>query len=306
MTSADVFLNAFLDYLTGVRDVSAHTIRAYRSDIERFFAFLVGQHGTSSVEHFVPDSVTRLDVRAFLANLRRSGLAGSTVRRITSSLRSFYKYLVRNGNASSNPLVGLRTPRRRSNLPGFLSEQEVTRLLDAPDDSSFAGARDKAILEILYSTGMRVSELVAMNVADADPLSEAVRTMGKGGKERIVPVGTPALEALANYQQHRSFLAATNVGADRNALFLNTRGSRLTDRSVRRVLERHLKVAGIAQHATPHTLRHTFATHLLDRGADLRSVQELLGHASLSTTQIYTHVTTELMRRTYKKAHPRS
>jgi len=306
MTGANVHADAFLSYLSAARNLSEHTVRAYRSDIYRFFAFLTDQAGQSDACGFSPDSVTQLDVRAFIADLRRQELSHSTISRAVASLRAFYRYLVRNGMASSNPVAGVKAPRSRRKLPGFLSEQQVKKLVEAPDVMTFAGARDRALLETLYSTGMRVSELVAMNVSDVDLLSEAVRTTGKGRKARVVPLGQQALAALSTYMNLRSCLVRANVAADREALFLNKRGGRLSDRSVRRIVLQCLRAAGLGQHASPHTLRHSFATHMLDRGADLRSVQELLGHSSLSTTQIYTHVTTERIRKAYKRAHPRA
>jgi len=212
---------------------------------------------------------------------------------------------VSGGKCSANPATGLRTPKFRRKLPRFLDEKEVRRLVESPDATTLSGLRDRAILETLYSTGMRVSELVGMNVGKVDILAEAIRTLGKGKKERLVPIGRVALAVIDEYLERRR-LAEKRKPKDTGPLFVNRLGTRLSARGVNRVLKKYILAEGLKGRISPHTLRHTFATHLLNRGADLRSVQELLGHEHISTTQIYTHVTTERMREVYDEAHPRA
>jgi len=286
---------------------SSHTLRAYRKDLLQHLEFLreLGCDG--------PKQVTPLNLRKFLVQLRGKDYKATTLSRKLASLRSFYKFLFREGIIGTNPATVLRSPKRHKTLPKFLSLAEVESILSAIDEDSPNGHRDRAILETLYSTGIRVSELVGLDMADIDTFSELVKVRGKGKKERIVPIGGHALEAVKVY------LAISNRGQgtgdreqgagaqkDNKALFLNKTGGRLTTRSVARILEKYMRLSGIRQRPSPHTLRHSFATHLLDRGADLRAVQEMLGHASLSSTQIYTHVTTERLRQVYRLAHPRA
>ncbi len=217
-------------------------------------------------------------------------------------LRSFFKFLCREGHLKTNPMVGLVGPKLEKKLPIFLNEDDIGRLLDSPDPADFKGARDKAILESLYSTGIRVSELVGLNIEDVDFIGGVVRVLGKGRKERLAPIGDKALRCIKHYLEKRSSLAA----AGNRALFLNKNKTRLTDRSVRNILEHYINVTSLRADISPHSLRHSFATHLLNRGADLRSVQELLGHANLSTTTIYTHLSTEKLKNVYDQTHPRA
>ena len=286
---------------------SSHTLRAYRKDLLQHLEFLreLGCDG--------PKQVTPLNLRKFLVQLRGKDYKATTLSRKLASLRSFYKFLFREGIIGTNPATVLRSPKRHKTLPKFLSLAEVESILSAIDEDSPNGHRDRAILETLYSTGIRVSELVGLDVADIDMFSELVKVRGKGKKERIVPIGGHALEAVKVYLATSSRgqgIGDREQGAgaqkDNKALFLNKTGGRLTTRSVARVLEKYMRLSGIRQRPSPHTLRHSFATHLLDRGADLRAVQEMLGHASLSSTQIYTHVTTERLRQVYRLAHPRA
>jgi integrase/recombinase XerC len=220
-------------------------------------------------------------------------------------LRSFYKFLVKRNQLSSNPVMAVRTPKQDKRLPHFLEYDQVKRLLETPPLDNWLGARDRAIMETLYSTGVRVSELVALNMDDVDFLSEVVHIRGKGKKERIVPIGTSALQFIQHYMEFRSKRANSNPNFDSRVLFVNKHGRRLSTRSVRRKMDKYLKMAGLDISISPHTLRHSFATHMLNNGADLRSVQELLGHQSLSTTQVYTHLTTKKLKDVYDKAHPR-
>lgn len=296
----DERVELFLNELAHARNYSAHTLRAYAKDLDDYAAFCAER--VSGV-----DQAGTIDARAYLARLREPGRNASraTVARKLAAVRSFYKFLAQRGGRAQNPFVGLRTPRLSRALPRFLDESEIRALVESPPVDTLDGLRDRAILETLYSTGMRVGELVAMNVGTFDLLGEAVRTRGKGGKERLVPVGRLAVAAVDEYLSRRRRDRRRAV-EDRSPLFANRFGTRLTTRSVNRVLKKHIARCGLRGRITPHTLRHTFATHLLNRGADLRSVQELLGHEHLSTTQIYTHVTTERMKEVYRRAHPRA
>jgi len=276
------FLDDFLGYLEFERHASSETCRAYSSDIIQFLNFI------DAGEQFNPRAVDRPTVRAFLAHVHNSGAAKSTAGRKLSTLRSFFKYLQREGAVAENPFAAVRRPRKERKLPKLLDEDEVRRLLEAPDPATFAGARDRAIIETLYSTGARVGELAAMNIEDVDFVAEVVRVRGKRKKERMLPLGSFAIEALLLYQEKREVLAGRIVTMHRRAIFINKFGGRLSDRSVRRMLDKYVVEVGIGRKISPHSLRHSFATHMLNRGADLRSVQELLGHASISTTQIYT------------------
>ncbi|GAH41837.1 unnamed protein product, partial [marine sediment metagenome] len=218
---------------------------------------------------------------------------------------TFYKFLVKRNQVSSNPVTVVRTPKQEKKLPRFLEYEEVKRLLETPPMDNWLGARDRAILETLYSTGIRVSELVALNMDDIDFLGEVVHIRGKGKKERIAPIGSSALQVIQHYMEFRNKRAQSNSNFDSRVLFVNKHGRRLSTRSVRRKMDKYLKMAGLDPAISPHTLRHSFATHMLNNGADLRSVQELLGHQSLSTTQVYTHLTTRKLKEVYENAHPR-
>jgi integrase/recombinase XerC len=221
-------------------------------------------------------------------------------------LRSFYKFLVKRNHVASSPVLSIRTPKQDKKLPRFLEYEEVKRLLGTPPMNTWLGARDRAILETLYSTGIRVSELVALNMDDIDFLGEVVHVRGKGKKERIAPIGSSALQVIQHYMEYRNKRAQNNGNFDARVLFVNKHGRRLSTRSVRRKMDKYLKIAGLDPAISPHTLRHSFATHMLNSGADLRSVQELLGHQSLSTTQVYTHLSTARLKEVYDDAHPRN
>jgi integrase/recombinase XerC len=309
-------VDRFLEYLELERNFSAHTIRSYTADLVQFARFLLCDEPETDLDDLPdldadPDTGGRLterligvdamDVRSFLAGMRTHGYSKSTVARKLASLRSFYKYLVRKGVVNASPVAVIRTPRQDKKLPSCLTVEQIRDLLNAPDQSTLGGLRDRAILETIYSAGLRISELVGLNVEDLDEFNEALRVRGKGRKERLVPLGSHAVEAIYRYCFQRS---ATFGLPQRGPLFINKHGKRLSDRSIRRRLTKYLQMAGIDQHASPHTLRHSFATHMLNAGADLRSVQELLGHESLSTTQIYTHLTTRRLKSVYERAHP--
>ncbi|MBI4313470.1 MAG: tyrosine recombinase XerC [Candidatus Omnitrophica bacterium] len=293
----DPCIGKFLTYLQVERNASDHTLRSYGHDLQG----LADSAAHAFKEKQVPwAKVDLLILRQWAAGLRSSGKAKSSVARQTAAARSFFKFLTREGIVSSNPAAGLISPKRDKKLPVFLGVADVAKLLEAPDSSDPAGARDRAILELLYSTGMRVGELVGLRIQDVDLIGGVAKVAGKGKKERMVPIGNPALKALHRYIEPRPKPSPSSP------IFLNPAGRRLTDRSVRRILSKYLLKAALQEKVSPHTLRHSFATHLLDRGADLRSVQELLGHASLSTTQVYTHVTTERLKSVYDKTHPRA
>lgn len=321
----------FLDYLKYERRFSEHTAKCYGADLRQYGEFLVGvsdgsplgtepispagQQGDSAtavathtnikVDELLLSAETDV-VRTYLAFLNEKQYSKATIARKLATLRSFYKFLVKRNQLTSNPVVAVRTPKQEKKLPRFLDYEEIKKLLDTPSQDNWLGARDRAILETLYSTGIRVSELVALNMDDVDFLGEIVHVRGKGKKERITPIGSSALQVIQYYMEYRNKRAQNNTNFDSKVLFVNKHGRRLSTRSVRRKMDKYLKMAGLDPAISPHTLRHSFATHMLNNGADLRSVQELLGHQSLSTTQIYTHLTTTKLKDVYENAHPRS
>lgn len=236
--------------------------------------------------------------------MRVKNYSKRTVARKLASLRSFFKFLYREGHIKTNPITAISTPKLDHKLPVVLDEGQITKLLQAPPEDDVFGLRDRAILETIYSAGIRVSELVGLNISNVDLISEVIKVFGKGSKERMVPIGRPAATALRKYLDKRDDLKVKDK--DKSAVFLGKNGTRLWDRSVRRILDKYITLSAVAEHISPHSLRHSFATHMLDHGADLRSVQELLGHANLSTTQIYTHVTMDRLKAVYDKAHPRA
>ena len=287
------FIEKFINYLRVEKGSSPHTVTNYSIDLGAFAAFL-GDKDISSVDHLL--------LRRFLAEMRSKNYAKRTIARKLASLRTFFKFMYREGHIKTNPITAVSTPKLDKKLPVVLDENKVALLMETPRADDPAGLRDRAILETLYSTGIRVSELVGLNSGNVDHISGVIKVLGKGRKERISPIGDRAAAAIRRYVESRD----EKKVRDRNAVFLNKSGRRLTDRSVRRIIDKYIKSASINEHISPHSLRHSFATHLLDRGADLRSVQELLGHMNLSTTQIYTHVTMERLRDAYDKAHPRA
>jgi integrase/recombinase XerC len=292
-------IQSFLRYLKLERNASDLTIKSYNEDFGSLMEFIQGQYADVSS----PSDVTVGILRTFVAYLHDCEYAKTTIARRLACLRSFFRYCVREGICETNPAKPLRTPRTGRKLPNFLTTDQVARLLEAPIATTPDGLRDRAMLETIYSGGLRVAELVGLNVEHWDQDASIVRVYGKGRKERIAPIGSYAAKALSRYLQVRE--PADNAGPDdQAALFLNRFGRRLTTRSVGRMIEKHIKSTGLDSKVSPHTLRHSFATHLLDGGADLRCVQELLGHKSLTTTQIYTHVSTRRLRETYEKSHP--
>jgi integrase/recombinase XerC len=297
----DEALAQFLRYLGLEKNSSAYTVKSYREDLNQATAFFRDKIGASSVS---PDRVSTRHVRAYLAWLSEQGYARTTIARRLAALRSWFRYLCRQGRLNANPCDGVRGPRQDKKLPHFLTGDDVGRLLASPRGDEPLLCRNRAILETLYSAGLRVGELVGVNLDDLDLDGGAVTVRGKGRKERLAMLGAPAIEAIRQWLNVRPAFAA--LQPRQQAVFLNQRGGRLTTRSVGRMLEKRLAEAGLDPRTSPHTLRHSFATHLLDAGADIRGVQELLGHKSLTTTQIYTHVSTQRLQDSYQKAHPRA
>ncbi|MCD6407531.1 tyrosine recombinase XerC [bacterium] len=286
-------LNKFLEYLTHQKNYSYHTLKSYREDIEQFIDFLKKKK-ISSFEKV--DYYTFLE---FLSFLKNENYSETTISRKVASIKSFFKFLTGRNFINSNPALLISSPKTPERLPEFLSVEEVEKILNIPAGKNWTSLRDKAILELLYSTGIRVGELVSLEIRDINFIEEIIKVRGKGKKERIVPVGKPALNALIDYIEKRP-------NKKEKKLFLNKYGKPLTERSVERIIEKYRKISGIDKKITPHTFRHSFATHMLDRGADLRTVQELLGHERITTTQIYTHLTVEKLKEFYNKTHPRA
>ena len=283
------YIEKFISYLEIEKNYSRHTVLNYKLDLEEFVLYL----GAAKIE-----SVEYLQLRKYLAELKVKNFQPRTLARKVSSMRSFFKFLVREGYMKNNPASLLMTPKLDRTLPKFLTEEEMVRFIESPATDKEFGLRDRAILELLYSTGIRVSELVGLNLEEVDFIGNIVKVAGKGKKERIVPMGNKSAQAIKDYLDKRQKKS--------NALFFNKNGTRLTDRGVRLIVNKYIAVSSLNRNISPHVFRHSFATHLLNRGADLRAVQELLGHVNLSTTQIYTHLTTEKLKQIYDSAHPRA
>jgi len=289
------FVDKFLRYLEIEKDSSKHTILNYKLDLCNFVDFL---------KETPIEKVDYLTLRKYLAFLKEKNLGNRSISRKLSCLRRFYRFLFREGLIKNNPVVALSSPKQDKLLPNFLTEDEVTRLIMAPNTDTLLGIRDRAILETFYSTGMRVSELVSLNIDSIDFIGGTLKVLGKGKKERLLPIGNSAIDAIEAYLTERN--SKKKSKKEITILFLNKNNKRLSDRGVRKIINKYISIASLKSGISPHTLRHSFATHLLNRGADLRSVQELLGHANLSTTQIYTHLTTDRLKSIYDKAHPRA
>jgi len=304
-------IDGFLRDLAAVRACSPATIRGYRNDLDGFLGFVATRLENRPVDSIRPADIDALSVRSFLADRRGRGLSAKSNARALSAIRSIFRWLVQTGQAAVNPASALRTPKTERRLPRVLSIAEVGQLLDLPGGDDAISRRDRAILELLYATGLRVSELVALDLDDIQTREKLVRVLhGKGGKQRIVPFGDPAAQALAGWRAVRTELFGKRSGrlpeSDRTALFLSSRGGRIGDRQIRRILNQAVRSAALARGVHPHTLRHSFATHLLSCGADLRAIQELLGHSSLSTTQKYTHLDAARLIDVYRKSHPKA
>ncbi len=346
MSQEHPLVTDFLNYLRFERHFSPHTGKCYSADLYQFTQFLLGgpeaaahasyparasagggprtpslPGGPGAALAMAPTAtavqadsevvrkklleVDANQIRSFLNFLHEREYSKATAARKLATLRSFYKFCLRRSYVAANPVATIRTPKQEKRLPKFLEVEQVQKLLSTPEDSTLLGARDRAMLETLYSTGVRVSELVALNIGDVDTAGECLRIRGKGRKERVSPIGPTALAAIRKYLDMRASDPRSST-FDPSPLFVNKHGQRLSTRSVRRKLDKYLLMCGLDPSISPHTLRHTFATHMLNNGADLRSVQELLGHQSISTTQVYTHVTTAQLKKSYDESHPRS
>ena len=286
------YIDKFLNYLTIEKNYSAHTVNNYKADLGEFRDFLDSRGGKDikGIDYFL--------LRKFLSVLNDKKLSKRTISRKISTLKSFFKFVLRENLVKNNPAASLIYPRLDKPLPNFLTEKEVKNILELPKGDELMSLRDKAILEFLYSSGARVSEMVSLKRTEVDLIGGIVKVKGKGNKERLLPLGEPAVMSIKSYLDKRT---DTN-----RALFVNKRGTALSDRGVRNIIYKYIKKASLALKVSPHTFRHSFATHLLNRGADLRSVQELLGHSSIATTQVYTHLTIDSLKNVYQKAHPRA
>jgi len=306
--SLKALIDGFIESLAVEKGYSSNTCRAYARDLDGFLAYLAAgpdarDAGNGEAGGVRADQVDPLTIRGYLGVLHRKN-SKSTIARKLSSLRSFFKHLVKHAVIRENPADAVLTPRQEKTLPVHLSVDDTFRMLDSVRVDGLTGLRDRALMETLYSCGIRVSELEGLNVEDVDGMNRTVRVSGKGGRERIVPIGRVAIDAIKAYRETLEIEKGVPAAAQ-GPLFLNPKGGRLTGRSVARILDKIARKAGIAVPVSPHALRHTFATHMLDAGADLRVVQELLGHKSLSTTQKYTHVSIDRLMETYDRTHPR-
>lgn len=290
-------IQSFIDYLDTERGLAENTLESYSRDLRHYFEFLSGDQRSL-------ENATRATIMSYLLSLQKDGRSASTIARRLAALKSFYQYLVRESRIDHDPTENLESPKQRKRLPQVLSVAEVERLLAQPDGRTPTGLRDRAMLELLYATGIRVSELVSLNVSDVNLDIGFVRCTGKGSRERMVPVGSVAVRALRDYLE-RGWPRLNRIPSE-EALFVNQHGRRLTRQGFWKILKKYSRQAGITKEITPHTLRHSFATHLLENGADLRAVQEMLGHADISTTQIYTHVTKHRLKDVYARTHPRA
>lgn len=298
------YIRAFLEYLERERNCSPCTISSYEDDLLLFSDFLVRHFESRQIDLSKIDHGT---VRFFLGDLRDQGNSSRTIARRLAAVRSFFKFMVKRGVLKSNPVSGVSSPRLERKLPTFLDERAIGTMMDLPDLSSVQGLRDKAILELLYGTGIRLSELISLDIGDVDFHNNTVKVLGKGSKHRIVPLGRKAKEAMQRYLEQRCTVFARHIpSVNEQAFFLSFHGRRLYPKGVHRVVSAYIGRVSELVKRSPHVLRHTFATHMLNRGADLRAVKELLGHENLSTTQLYTHVTIERLKKVYNESHPRA
>jgi len=298
-------INSYISFLKNEKNYSDNTIISYKNDLLQLLNYLKDY---KIINRNDLKYIDRNIIRKYIVYLKKCDYSVRSICRKISTIRSFFKFILREGIVNINPTINLITPKIDKKLPYFLYLQEINKLIEAPPGNTIFGIRDRAILELLYGTGMRVGELVNLNIRDIDLYEKTVRVFGKGSKERILPLGNPGIKAVQEYLAGRNKFRK-NISIDKNdlnAFLLNRFGGRLSARSVRRLIIKYMKIADLNKKISPHVLRHSFATHLLGGGADLRSVQELLGHESLSTTQIYTHITKERLKMTYKKSHPRS
>jgi len=293
------YISDFSEYLAKESGYSDHTVTSYTFDLNRFNSFLIEYLGKND---FSISGIDKQSIVHFLGAEFECGLSAKTVGRRLASIKSFFNFLINIEILTNNPATLVKTPKAKKALPNYIDEKIIQELMNAPDTGSIAGLRDRAILELFYSTGIRLSELVDLNFGDFNAERQVVRVLGKGSKERLVPFGKHALESLEQYLEKTGRNLKT--GDRSTPIFVNSRSERISQRTVQRNVNMYLRLVTEGEHLGPHTLRHSFATHLLDRGADLQAVKELLGHSSLSTTQIYTHIQPERMKKIYKKAHP--
>ena len=303
-TYMNKYIDIFMFFLKNEKNYSNDTIISYKNDLTQFFNYLKDYKLLKNADiKYINHKI----MRKYIVYLKENKYSRRSISRKVSSTRSFFKFIHKEGIININPTLNLITPKINKKLPYFLYLQEVIKLIEAPSEKTIFGIRDRAILEVLYGTGIRVRELVNLNIGNIDFTEKIIKVFGKGSKERILPLSNPSIRAIQEYLENRNLFNKNKFTKINNevALFLNRFGGRLTERSIRRIIIKYMKIAGLNKKLSPHVLRHSFATHLLGGGADLRSVQELLGHKSLSTTQIYTHITKERLKTIYKKSHPR-
>ncbi len=296
-------IRSFLEYLERERHYSQHTVSSYENDLLQLYTFLCKHFETREIDI---SKVDHLTVRFFLGEFREEGNSSRTIARKLAAVRSFFKYLLKKKVLKANPVLNLSSPKLEKKLPSFLDEVSVSKMMDIPDTSTSEGLRDKALLELLYSTGMRLNELISLKLHDIDFHNETVKVFGKGKKHRIIPFGSKAKESLKMYLKQRSSFNFEKKNVHEDTFFLSSRGHRMYPKGVYRVVNKYISMVSEIEKKSPHVLRHTFATHMLNRGADLRAVKELLGHESLSTTQVYTHLTMDRLKSVYKQSHPRA
>lgn len=297
-------IKSFLDFLKFEKNYSVNTLLAYEGDLVRFNRFLANHFQSENFELSAVDNVT---IRLFLGELIESDFTKKSIVRKLAAVRSLYKYLIKKGIIKSNPTINIATPKIPKKLPTFLDEPSIDRMLNLPDTSTVEGLRDKAILELLYSTGIRLSELIGLNLDNIDWSNETIKVLGKGKKSRIVPFGSKSKVALRKYLERRDdLISGLTKNNSINSVFLSNRGLRIYPKGVYLIVNKYIRLVSDVEKKSPHVLRHSFATHLLNRGADIKAVKELLGHESLSTTQIYTHVTVDRLKRVYDQAHPKA
>lgn len=301
-----LLIEKYLKYLQVERNASKHTITSYQNDLTSFLNFCASQDSIPE-EKVDVHSITRLTIRLWLGELSNDGLAKSSIARKVAALRSFFKYCFKRGHIQKNPAHLLVVPKKDKTLPKTVTEEDLDRMFDGIDISTPQGLQDRAILEIFYGTGIRVSELVGLNVTDVDTRSGQVTVLGKGNKQRIIPIGKTAIKIIEKFKKVRGEMFGKRTDSDaKKALFLAASGQRIYDRSVRYMVERYLKSASEVTQKSPHVLRHSFATHMLNNGADIRIIKEFLGHANLAATQVYTHTSVERLKNVYQQAHPRA
>ena len=301
------FIQKFKEYLIGEKDASPHTVSAYLNDLAQFEIFLKNSGHGYKDNQFQVQLIDRIAIRSFMSQLYEKSHSGASMGRKLSTLSSFFKFLCRENHIKTNIIKTIPIPKKSNKLPAYLSIDEVFRLLEIPRAISFVGARDKAIFEIFYNTGIRISELIRLSLEDFKIEQRIIKVFGKGKKERLLPLGKKTTEIIKKYLNFRSeYIKTKNLILPPSGLFLNQRGQTISVRGVRKIMSHYVRANNFPKNISPHSLRHTFATHMLEAGADLRAIQEILGHASLSTTQKYTHLTIDRLTETYDKAHPRS